>query len=223
LEEHTDATFSATTSTSSVPSSPTGEQFLHRQAQSEISGTLAHALERIRGNPYLPADLWVEALLKNVSSENAISSTWTFAFLQVGLARCRHDTLPSSTMGALIKCVDALHSQLLLIQGASPSLKSRLDRASWLLLDTIAITVGLTPFVDWDMDHFEDAGWESQKSESWHETSLFAGSGAAVDLDGAGVFNLLLDLLLFWPTNWDPRRIRDSTGISGSSSSSDDD
>ena len=214
LEEHTDATFSATASTSSVPTSPTSEQFLHRQAQSEISGTLAHALERIRGNPYLPADLWVEALLKSVSSENAISSTWTFAFLQVGLARCRHGTLPSSTMGALIKCVDALHSQLLLIQDASLSLKSRLDRASWLLLDTIAITVGLTPFVDWDMDHFEDAGWESQKSESWRDTSLHARSGVAVDLDGAGVFNLLLDLLLFWPTNWDPRHFRDSTGIS---------
>jgi ariadne-1 len=221
LEEHTDATFSATRSTSTSSSVPTAtgagacEQLLHRKTQSEISGTLAHALERIKGNPYLPADLWVDALLKNVSSENAISSTWTFAFLQVGLARCRHDTLPSGSMPALIKCVDALHSQLLLIQGASPSLKSRLDRASWLLLDAIAIAVRLTPLVDWDIDHFEkDVGWESsQKSEVWQDI-LPAGSCEAVNLDGAGVFNLLLDVLLYWPTNWDPHRIRDNTGIS---------
>jgi hypothetical protein len=36
----------------------------------------------------------------------------------------------------------------------------------------------------------------------------------AVDLDGAGVFNLLLDLLLFWPPNWDPHHLRDNAGIS---------
>ena len=192
----------------------TKEQTLRAQARNEITGILAHALERIRGNASIPGIPWIETVLSAVKSENLIASTWALTLLQVGCLRCTNsDTLPTACLDTLIECIDSLHTVMMLEEKPSSGFQNRLNAASWVFLDLIAMSVGLTPLVDWDMDYFDDPRWESQKSDSW-QAIVPSNATDAIRRNGVGIFHLLLDLLLFWPSSWDPHRIRDSSGIS---------
>jgi hypothetical protein len=168
-------------------------------AQDHICGTLAHALERVRGNAGLPVGDLMNALLPFVTSTKPVLSTWALIFLQGNVQRCTFETLPSSTMAMLIQCVDLLHMEIRDKPG-KPT-QARLTSASWLFLDGIVMSAGLKPLVDWDMDFYDerDLRWETQKSDSW-DALVSANAVSAAAFNGAGVFHLLLDLLLFWPT-----------------------
>ena len=185
-------------------------QQTHRlKARDEISGILAHALERVRGNAGLPTNGFVETLLPAVARlECPIAWTWVMAFLGEGIARCTIESLPQEAMSVLIKCVDDLHSKNFI--ETSESVQTRDSKCSWILLDTFAIISGLSPLVDWDMDHFEEPRWEVQKSSSWQKLAPESAISTVTD-GGAGLFHFLLDVLLFVP---DQRSDDQYSGIS---------
>ena len=184
------------------------EQLLRLRAQGEISGILAHALERIKGNTNIPLNGIVEALLPSViQPECPVAWTWLFAFLGTGIARCKVESLPLDTMAVIIKCIDQIHNKAIL--EASECVQTQLSKCSWIFLDTVAIVAGLTPLIDWDIDHFKEPRWEVQKSSTWQSLARES-AVAAVTSDGNGLFHLLLDVLLFVP---DQRTANQHTGI----------
>ena len=174
-------------------------QEIRLKALENVSGILGHGLERVRGNLGIKVTEIINTLLRFTTSKSPVASTWALAFLRFGIQRCTADTLPTSTMASLVHCVDASHRELL-FQGKT-STRKRLDNASWLLLDCIVMHAGLTPLIDWDLDSYESQGlrWETKNSDSWDSITP-DGASLAVLEDGAGVLDLLLDLLLFWPT-----------------------
>ena len=176
-------------------------------AQQHLNGILHHGLERMRGNSDLVTDAILAAVAPFMNSKNEVVGTWSVTYAQQGISRCRRDTLTTSVTSTLIQVIDHYHG--ILIQRAdeddTPSVASsagmtRLTSSSWLFLDCIIMTSGLKPFIDWDMDSFEekDMQWKTQKSEFWGRLASDVDIAAAA-LNGSGVFHLLLDLLLFRP------------------------
>jgi hypothetical protein len=74
---------------------------------------------------------------------------------------------------------------------------------SWLLLDAIAIVSGLTPMIDWDLDSYNEYGrlgvYEPPQGALVTAPLVSPGSIKATEEDGVGVWELMLDVLLFWP------------------------
>mmetsp|Transcript_29925 Transcript_29925/g.45997 ORF Transcript_29925/g.45997 Transcript_29925/m.45997 type:complete len:1188 (-) Transcript_29925:232-3795(-) len=174
-------------------------QKLRLSAKGIVWGILDHALERLKGNPDVPIDQIMNALLPSIASKHLVIGTWALAFQQHCIQRIPRQSIPTSMMAELITCIDRVRREQL--QDPKVNNKRRLTSASWLLFDTIMMASGLSPMVDWERDTFDanDIRWKSQKSESW---SGLASDDAilAANADGSGVFHLFLDLLLFWPT-----------------------
>lgn len=168
-------------------------------AQEHVNGILVHALERLRGNPDLPTSNILKGMLPFLKSKNAVLGTWALIYIQGGVPRCSVETLPLETTPTLIQTIDQLHATS--IGDAGMTNLARLTSSSWLLLDCIMMSAGLKPLVDWDLDFFDekDLRWEVQNSDSWHALASDKAVAAASE-NGAGVFHLLLDLLLYWPT-----------------------
>lgn len=82
------------------------------------------------------------------------------------------------------------------------SQRNHLQSATWLLLDAISLSSGMKLFSDWDLIQ-DDALVPWSQLENMVElptnTALPERAAAAHKTDGAGVFQILLDLWIFWP------------------------
>ncbi len=176
--------------------------------QEHINGILCHSLERLRANQSLETYVLMQGLLPFLRSDSTVVSTWALIFLQRGISRCTSTTLPSDMASTLIQSVDLLHSEATV--NPCKTVHARLNSSSWLFLDCVMMSAGLKSFIDWDLDLYEqkDLLWEIENSSKWIPLASENAASAAV-LDGSGVFHLLLDLLLFWPTELAAR-----TGVS---------
>ena len=168
-------------------------------AQEHMTGILHHALERIRGNSDLPTGNVLKGMLPFLRSKSTVIGTWALIFVQGGTSRCTIETLPLDTAPTLIQTIDQLQSKVTV--GSCKTSLARLTSSSWILLDCIIMGAGLKPLIDWDLDYLDekDLRWEMQQSDNWDALASDKAIAAASE-NGAGFFHLLLDLLLFWPT-----------------------
>jgi hypothetical protein len=227
LEQNTTASSDSQSEVSSM---------LRNQMKIHLLGTLAHALERLRGNKDIPAAQWMPEILASLEkTTSGLVRTLTLTFLQVGLPRCTKADLVYmeaergvSVIGSLLSTVDCLYRSLCetsteqdadITKGSQTDLRS----ASWLCFDTIAILAGAKPFVDWDVDaHYDQddglgTGDESDDAFEFGDAVASTMAQEAVNDDGAGVFDLFLDLFLFSPhvlhENMEPTRGLSPEGI----------
>jgi len=82
----------------------------------------------------------------------------------------------------------------------SEALRRRVRSVRWLVLDSLALSSGMTVYSDWDLMGNND------KAVNWDvlENAPLPNDAAAqqvVAADGAGWLDLVLDVLLFWPTS----------------------
>lgn len=160
-----------------------------------VHGILAHAVERLKGDPYLPIKKILSSILPFVVSKSAVTSTWSIMFLSVGMQRQTPSrSIPTSTMASLIHCVDSLHCEM--IQNPPQTFPGRYFTASWMLLDCFMLKAEVKPLLDWDMDYERgDLRWENKKSDLW-KGLVESDAILAASSKGTGLFHLLLDLML---------------------------
>jgi ariadne-1 len=195
---------------------------LREQIQMQLTGTIAHAVERIRGSRDMPTFPWMESVLAVLySMESSVALTLTLTCLQTGLPRYKHASSNSISLNVapLILCVDQLHGKIRNETQQQPVTKSNQlhsRTAGWLFWNAIALQSGLKAFVDWDTEAWDE-------SASWNDLeeapAASLGAAEAVARDGSGVMELLLDMLLFWPPASSSRRreretVDNSTGLS---------
>jgi ariadne-1 len=177
---------------------------LRAQIRGHLMGILMHALERIRGNAEMELP-WLSQVAVSLESPSRVVRTIALAFLQAAIPRCQNcrDAIP---MAALLKAVDACHKRPEELSEAS---RLELRTTSWILLDAIAVVSGLTPMVDFDLDCYNEDGrlgvYEPPREASETVPLVKPDSIDAVSQDGAGVWDLMLDVFLFWPAP-PPRR-----------------
>ena len=223
-------------SSSTVINHQQGTQNNVKVALSHLNGILGTSLERVRGNASLDVRPWIESIAPSLDASNPVSASWVLSFLQVGIPRCcatQNQTLPSpAVFSSLCRFVDALHSKLRQRPSSSSedydnhyskAAEIQLMSSSWILLDAFCISVGVTPMVDWDLDCMDDDGnkntaLQAQQFDAWEP--IFPDDSSSVVEEflttntASGVFNLILDVLLYWPTHSDPHRVGERSGIS---------
>lgn len=174
---------------------------LREQIQTQLTGTIAHAVERIRGSRDMPMP-WMESVLAVLNSmESSVALTLTLTCLQTGLPRYKRDSTNSISldrMVSLILCVDHLHNKIRNEQHQPVMKSSQLHSrtAGWLFWNAIALQSGLKAFVDWDTEAWDQAANWNDLEEA---RAASVGAAETVARDGSGVMELLLDILLFWP------------------------
>eukprot|EP00980_Cylindrotheca_fusiformis_P031038 scaffold25736_cov117-Cylindrotheca_fusiformis.AAC.7 len=167
---------------------------LRSQAIAHIQGILAHAVERLKGNPLLLTQDLLGSVLSFVASGNAVTSTWSIAFLSIGMQhenRAAH--IPANTTATLIQCVDSIHCEA--VRRTPEVFPGRYFEASWMLLDCFSLKANCAPLLEWDMDYTLSMQWENKKSDLW-KSIVDNEAVVAASSNGAGLFHLLLDLLL---------------------------
>ena len=179
-------------------------QFVRSQIRGHLMGILMHALERIRGNSDMSVP-WMSDVAVSLESKSGVVRMLALSFLQAAVPRCR-DSREAIPMASLLKAVDQCYRRQ---EEGSEAGRLELRTASWLLLDAIAIVSGLVPMVDWDLDCFNEEGrlgvYEPPKEAANTLPIITPESIETVSRDGIGVWDLMLDVLLFWPTS-PPRR-----------------
>ena len=157
-----------------------------------------HALERIRGN-FEMAVPWMSPIAVSLESNCRVVRMIVLSLLQAAIARCTPQTTP---LTALLKAVDRCYRRQ--EEDLNEASRLELQTTSWLMLDAIAIVSGLKPMIDWDMDCYNEEGRLGvyEPPPNFSETAPVVEQDAidAVNEDGAGVFNLVLDMMLFWPS-----------------------
>jgi len=182
----------------------TRQVLVRSQIRGHLMGILMHALERIRGNVDMGVP-WMAAVAVSLESESRVVRMIVLSFLQAAIPRCQNtrDAIP---MAALLKAVDRCYRRQ---EEVSEANRLELRTVSWLLLDAIAIVCGLLPMVDFDLDCYNEDGrlgvYEAPKEASDTVPLVTPDSVEATSQDGAGVWDLMLDVLLFWPAP-PPRR-----------------
>lgn len=184
---------------------PENETRLRAQIRGHLMGILMHALERIRGNIEMDTP-WLSSVAVSLESDCRVVRMIALSFLQTAIPRCENngELIP---MAALLRAVDQCqHRQ---VEETSEASTMELRTVSWLLLDAIAVVSGLVPMVDWDLDCYNEEGrlgvYEPPKNAFDIVPFLSADSIEQVSQDGVGVWDLMLDVLLFWPSP-PPRR-----------------
>ena len=169
---------------------------LRSQMQAQLLGILSHGVERMRGNELLPAP-WLETIVANLAqARRHVTRTMAAALLKVGIPRIRDDgTALSEILAALFRIVDQLHRNVFQTTG-SPCRASLLDRAvvSWLCLDVIAQIYHMDPMHDMDLVRFDPVHYKPPEGIA---PSICVVN--AVMQDGAGVFDLFYDLMVYPP------------------------
>lgn len=186
-------------------------RLLRQQIQQHLLGILAHCSERIRGNISLRNAAWIEAVVSDLNSwESSVTLTAALSLLETAISSLNHNNedecehkhdkyAASNLVPHLISFLDRHHHSQdeNLSPTTSSSQRMHLRMASWLLLDAVALSSGMHVHADWVM--MDDA--ESAVPWDRLEVAPFPNEAAvqAITKDGAGVFHLLLDVLLFWP------------------------
>lgn len=172
---------------------------LNLLVQTHINGVLGHSLERLRGNQSLRTDTLITGVIPFALSKNAVLGTWSLLFVQYSIPRCTWETLPTSTIPHLIQSIDELHTEA--TTQASNAILARLSSAAWLFFDCVMMSTGAKPFLDWDLGccGFGDLRWQIQNSNAWGTLASDSAVTSACE-NGSGVLHLVLDLLLFWPS-----------------------
>lgn len=172
-------------------------QLLRSQIRGHLIGVLMHALERIRGNVNLELTPWMPAMAVSLESDCRIVRTIVLSFLQTAIPRCTPEAVP---LAVLLRAVDRCYRRQ---EDLSEASRLELRTTSWLLLDAIAIISGLIPMIDWDMDCYNEEGrlgcYEPPPDASETVPLVVPDAIDAVNEDGGGVFELMLNVLLFWP------------------------
>lgn len=172
-------------------------QLLRSQIRGHLMGILMHALERIRGNVDMAVP-WMSPIAVSLESDCRVVRMIVLSLLQAAIARCTPKTTP---LTALLKAVDRCYRRQEDLNEAS---RLELQTTSWLVLDAIAIVSGLKPMIDWDMDCYNEEGRLGvyEPPQNFSEAAPLVNEDAidAVNDDGAGVFHLMLDMMLFWPS-----------------------
>lgn len=169
------------------------EMQLRSQIQAQLVGILSHVLERMRGNESLPAP-WVETIVSNLAdAQRHATRTMAASLLKVGLPRIQEDsTALSEILSVLFRVLDQLHRAVFL-SDSIPSPASLQDRAivSWLCLDVIAQIYHMNPMHDMDLVKFDPILYKPPEGVVPALNVV-----NAVTQDGAGVFDLLYDIIV---------------------------
>ena len=174
-------------------------RLLRSQIRGHLMGVLTHALERIRGNNDVETP-WISPIAVSLHSSSRVVRMITLSFLQTAIPRCaaNPDAIP---MAALLKAVDQCYQRQQ--EEVSEASQLELRTVSWLLLDAIAIVSGLEPMVDWDLDCYNEGGrlgqYEPPRNASEVVPVVTSDSIETASQGGDGVWDLMLDVLLFWP------------------------
>jgi ariadne-1 len=169
------------------------EMQLRSQMQAQLVGILSHVIERMRGNDSLPAP-WVETIVSNLAdAQRHVTRTMAASLLKVGLLRIQEDsTALSEILAALFGVVDQLHRTVFLAN-SSPTRASLMDRAivGWLCWDVIAQIYHMNPLHDMDLVKFDPILYKPPEGVVPAVNVV-----NAVTRDGAGVFDLLYDMII---------------------------
>jgi ariadne-1 len=183
-------------------------------AKQDIYGILSAALERIRGNPSMPTESLVAALLPFVGSVNSVVGTWSLAFLQISISRTTRESVGAHLLATLIQTLGKMDQSFRSAgpskddkeQSAKKSLESRWIRISWLIFDCIMIISGQRPLIDWGLEEFTPQSNIIEKCDSDESRLARDETNKILQSDGKegcpsvqGMVSLFLDLIIFWP------------------------
>lgn len=189
------------------------ERLLIDQLALQCTGIFSHALDRIR---LARIGDFCDALLAVISTfQSTATTTMAITLVQTGLPYC--EGCPESADGfahsSVAKLVHETHQAFFATYRDPPS-RQALDAAptaaqllyrmsGWLLVDCMARTVGLSSSGDWAIDRDKTMnGWDM-----FHRLSVVA---SPLDLSLDGVFHLVLDVLLYWPTSSSSLTVHDT-------------
>jgi ariadne-1 len=186
------------------------ERGLRDKAHTQLTGILTHALERIRGGRHtLPSGApWVPALLPLLEQDlkSPVAETFLLLILQNSIPRYEADSTLEA-LSPLSYYVHSLHQKILASQSTPVTESTLLNfrTASWICFDILAISWGLPALIDWDRDHFEEYEWSTPSTpkeaflEHGPRQSNNNNQTPSTCLHYSGMFQLWLDLFLFWP------------------------
>ena len=186
---------------------------VREQTQLQLTGMIAHVVERIRGSRDMPVPWMQPVLLASHAMETSVALTLTLTILETGLPRVDNQQILTAMTAPLIALVDKFHGNMN-EQALTKSGQLHSRTAGWLFWNTVALQSGLRALVDWDTDAW-DAPCAWNDLEQAPSASLDAVK--AGERDGSGVMELLLDILLFWPPTTDRsmqnEAVDNSTGL----------
>ena len=164
---------------------------LRSQMQTQLLGILSHTVERIRGNE-LMAVPWLDAILPNlIDTKRHVTRTMIAALVKVALPRIKDNVdILSEMLASLFRVMDQLQRILM----ENPTDAYRMDRRSisWLCWDVIAQLYQMNPLHDPDLVDFDPNRYKAPEDVIAAPCVV-----EAVTQDGAGVFDMLYDMLLY--------------------------
>jgi ariadne-1 len=162
---------------------------LRHQIQGQLVGCMAHIMERVKGDTYMPVPwlISIEPTLINVCSP--MGRTMVLQLMQTASPRSKSPPRP-----CIILFVDRIHHDLYTTEMPSEASRRDLRTASWVFLDAIAAQFHLQPLLDFDMCDFDPHSHAGPNTVEVSQENI-----QAMTTNGSGVFDLLLDIFFLYP------------------------
>ena len=172
---------------------------LRHQIQGQLVGCLAHIMERVKGETFMPVPwlLSIEPTLIHVCTP--IGRTMVLQFMQTAIPRSKTPPRP-----CIILIVDRIHHDLYTTttttetSGSEASCRD-LRTASWVFIDAIATQFHLKPLLDFDICDFDPHTHVGPNTVEVSQESI-----QAMITHGSGIFDLLLDVFILYPEEVTP-------------------
>jgi ariadne-1 len=178
------------------------QQQISLQRQGQILGCLSHSVERVQGNASMPVP-WLTTVTPWLClAQRPVTKTMTLHLVQVAVLRDKHHRQPSQFESAM---EHYYYTNCTTIHNGH---RRDLTTLSWIWLDALALLYHLPPLIDFDLcdfgshqsysqDHSEQMQMQGQVQET---TIILHNPPHDHQHYPIGLYNFILDVLLFQPT-----------------------